>query len=154
VTAHGTALDLAARRTVLRHLLVPGWAILACVLVATHASSGVRAPVIIVLFCFVPGTALVGLFNADSIGVELSLSIALSIALSGLTAGVLVYAHAWSSTAVVVVVAAISLAGSLRDVRLGHRRRHDAPRPVRPGALLAGAAGPDAGHRGVCGDRA
>jgi hypothetical protein len=124
MTTNGTASPLAARRTVLRQALAAGCAVLACVLVAAQAPADVRAPVVVVFLCVVPGMALVGLVNPDSLAVELSLSIALSVALSGLTAGVLVYAHLWSPTAVVVIVAAISLAGGLRDVRLGHRVRH------------------------------
>jgi hypothetical protein len=120
----GAAPALAARRTVLRRALAAGCAVLACVLVAAQAPVGVRAPVVVVFLCVVPGMALVGLVNPDSFAVELSLSIALSVALSGLTAGVLVYTHRWSPTAVVVIVAAISLAGGLRDVWLGHRVRH------------------------------
>jgi hypothetical protein len=100
---------------------------LACVLVFAHAPAEVRAPVVIVFFCFVPGAALVGLFNPDSFGVELSLSVALSVALSGMTAGILVYAHLWSPTAVVLIVAAISLAGGLRDIGIRDRMRHAAP---------------------------
>ena len=124
MTADGTTVELGARRTALRQVLAPGWAVLACVLVAAQAPAGVRAPVVIVFLCVVPGTALVGLVNPDSFAVELSLAIALSVALSGLTAGVLAYAHLWSPTAVVVIVAAISLAGGLRDAWPGRRVRH------------------------------
>ena len=147
MTADGTTVELGARRTALRQVLAPGWAVLACVLVAAQAPAGVRAPVVIVFLCVVPGTALVGLVNPDSFAVELSLAIALSVALSGLTAGVLAYAHLWSPTAVVVIVAAISLAGGLRDVRLGHRVRHVAPKLLHllraplAGAWRAGEAG-------------
>ena len=142
MTAHTAVPELAARRTLLRRALVPGWALLACVLVATQAPAGVRAPVVIVFFCLVPGMALVGLLNPDSLALELSLSVALSVALSGLTAGVLVYAHLWSPTAVVVVVAAITVAGGLRDVGVGRRLGNAVPRFVRLlGALLAGAWG-------------
>jgi len=135
-TANDAVLQLDARRTVLRQTLVPGWAALACILVAEHAPVGIRAPVVIVFLCVVPGAALVGLLNPASFAVELSLSIALSVALSGLTAGVLVYAHLWSPTAVILIVAAISFAGGLRDVRLGHRLRHVTPRLVRNTAPL------------------
>ena len=147
MTADGTTVELGARRTALRQVLAPGWAVLACVLVAAQAPAGVRAPVVIVFLCVVPGTALVGLVNPDSFAVELSLAIALSVALSGLTAGVLAYAHLWSPTAVVVIVAAISLAGGLRDVGLGHRVRHAAPKLLHllraplAGARRAGEAG-------------
>ena len=129
-TANDAALQLAARHTVLRQALVPGWAALACILVAAHAPVGIRAPVVIVFLCVVPGTALVGLLNPDAFALKLSLSIALSVALSGLTAGVLVYAHLWSPTAVIVIVAAISFAGGLRDVGRGHRRRGAAAIPL------------------------
>ena len=148
MTADGTTVELGARRTALRQVLAPGWAVLACVLVAAQAPAGVRAPVVIVFLCVVPGTALVGLVNPDSFAVELSLAIALSVALSGLTAGVLAYAHLWSPTAVVVIVAAISLAGGLRDVGLGHRVRHAPPKllhllrvPLAGARRAAGRAG-------------
>jgi hypothetical protein len=131
VTAHGAALEFAARRTALRGAFATGCAVLACILVAAQAPAGVRAPVLIVFLCVVPGTALVGLVNPDSFAVELSLAIALSVAVSGLTAGVLVYAHLWSPTAVVVIVAAISIAAGLRDVGLGHRARYAAPQLLR-----------------------
>jgi hypothetical protein len=131
VTAHGAALQLAARRTALRGAFTTGCAVLACILVAAQAPAGVRAPVLIVFLCVVPGTALVGLVNPDSFAVELSLAIALSVAVSGLTAGVLVYAHLWSPTAVVVIVAAISIAAGLRGVGLRHRARHVAPQLLR-----------------------
>jgi hypothetical protein len=131
VTAHGAALEFAARRTALRPAFATGCAVLACILVAAQAPAGVRAPVLIVFLCIVPGTALVGLVNPDSFAVELSLAIALSVAVSGLTAGVLVYAHLWSPTAVVVIVAAISIAAGLRDVGLLHRARHVAPQLLR-----------------------
>jgi DDE superfamily endonuclease len=123
-------LQLAARRKALRQAFVPGWALFACLLVLAQAPAELRAPVVIVFFCFVPGTALVGLFNPDSFGVELSLSVALSVAISGFAAGILVYAHLWSSTAVVVIVTVISLAGGLRDIRLGRRERYGASRLV------------------------
>jgi hypothetical protein len=139
VTAHTAVPGLAPRRTLLRRALVPAWALLACALVAAQAPAGVRAPVVIVFLCFVPGMALVGLLNPDSLAIELSLSVALSVALSGLTAGALVYAHLWSPTAVVVVVAAIAVAGGLRDVGLGRLLRGAVPRLVGlPRVLLAG----------------
>jgi hypothetical protein len=147
VTAPGAVLELAARRKALRQALAPGWALLACALVAVHAPAGARAPVVIVFLCFVPGTALVGLLNPDSFAVELSLSVALSVGLSGLTAGVLVYAHLWSPTAVVVIVAAISLAGALRDVGGGDGVHRISPRLVQiflaplSGARRVAAAG-------------
>jgi hypothetical protein len=128
VTVHGAAFEFAARRKALRQAFVPGWALLACLLVLTQAPTGLRAPVVIVFFCFVPGTALVGLFNPDSFGVELSLSVALSVAVSGLTAGVLVYAHLWSPTAVVLIVTAISLVAALRDFELDRSRARTRPR--------------------------
>jgi hypothetical protein len=124
VTAHSTALELASRRTALRQVFAPGWAVLACLLVVVQAPVGLRAPVVIVFFCFVPGAALVGLLNPDSFGVELSLTVALSVAVSGLTAGILVYANLWSSTAVVVIVTVISLVAGLRDVRLRRADRN------------------------------
>jgi len=124
VIANGAAAALASHRAALRRGLAAGWAILACVLVAAQAPVDVQAPVVVVFLCVVPGMALVGLCNPDSLAVELSLSIALSVALSGLTAGVLVYAHLWSPTTVVVIVAVISLAAGLRDARPGSRVRH------------------------------
>lgn len=140
MTAVGVAVEFATRRTVLRRAFAAGCAVLACVLVAAQAPAGVRAPVVIVFLCFVPGTALVGLVNPDSFAIELSLAIALSVAVSGLTAGVLVYAHLWSPTAVVVIVAVISIAAGLRDVGLGHRARRVAPQLLRLlRAPLAGA---------------
>jgi hypothetical protein len=141
MTLNAAAVEPAARRSFLRRVIGPGWAVLACVLVAAQAPAGVRAPVVIILLCVIPGMALVGLVNPDSFAIELSLSIALSLAISGLTAGVLVYAHLWSPTAVVVIVASISLAGALRDVRLGPLRER--ARPFRP--LHAGAAPPGTG---------
>ena len=140
MTAVGVAVEFATRRTGLRQALVSGWAVLACVLVAANAPSGIRAPVMIVFLCIVPGTALVGLLRPDSFAMELALAIALSVAISGLTAGVLAYTHLWSPTAVVVIVAAISIAGALRDIELGQRARHTAPRILRlQRALLDGA---------------
>lgn len=124
MTTNGAAPAPALRRKVLRQAFAAGCAVLACVLVAAQAPVGVRAPVVVVFLCVVPGMALVGLVDPDSLAVELSLSIALSVALSGLIAGVLVYAHLWSPTAVVAIVAAISLAGGLRDVRPGGRVLH------------------------------
>jgi hypothetical protein len=142
VTAGSVPLALAARRTVLRRALVIGWTVLACVLVAAQAPAGVRAPVMIVFFCVVPGMALVRLVNPDSFAVELSLTVALSVALSGLTAGVLVYAHLWSPTAVVVIVAAISLAGGLLGAELGHPARHARSASRGDVPLASAAAGP------------
>jgi hypothetical protein len=139
VTAHGAALGLAARRTVLRQTLVPGWAVLASVLAAAQAPSGIRAPVVIVFLCVIPGTALVGLLNPDSFALELSLALAISVALSGLTAGVLVYTHMWSPTAVVLTCATLSLAGGLRDVGFGRVRR-EAPRLLTLPRLVPAAA--------------
>lgn len=140
MTAAGVAVELTTRRTGLRQALVSGWAVLACVLVAADAPAGIRAPVMIAFFCIVPGTALVGLLKPDSFAMELALAIALSVAISGLTAGVLAYAHLWSPTAVVVIVAAISIAAALRDFALGPRVRHTAPRILRQQrALLDGA---------------
>jgi len=92
-----------------------------------QAPVDVRAPILVVFLCVVPGMALVSLVNPDSFALELSLSIALSVALSGLTAGVLVYAHLWSPTAVVVIVAGISLVAGLRDVRFRDRMRRTRP---------------------------
>jgi DDE superfamily endonuclease len=126
MTIHGATVQFAARRKTLRQVFAPGWALLACLLVVVQAPSELRAPVVIVFFCFVPGTALVGLFNPDSFGVELSLTVALSVAVSGLTAGVLLYANLWSPTAVVVIVTGISLVAGLRDFRLGHSERQAA----------------------------
>ena len=126
MTLHGATLQFAARRKTLRQVFAPGWALLACLLVLVEAPVELRAPVVIVFFCFVPGTALVGLFNPDSFGVELSLTVALSVAVSGLTAGVLLYANLWSPTAVVVIVTGISLVAGLRDFRLGHSERQAA----------------------------
>jgi len=124
VIANGAAPALASHRTALRRGLAAGCALLACVLVAAQAPVDVQAPVVVVFLCVVPGMALVDLVNPDSLAVELSLSIALSVAVSGLTAGVLVYAHLWSPTAVVVIVAGISLAAGLRDARSDSRVRH------------------------------
>jgi hypothetical protein len=126
VTVGGAAFEVVERRKGLRQGFVLSWTLLACLLVLVHAPTEIRAPVVIVFFCFVPGTALVGFFNLDSFGVELSLSVALSVAVSGLTAGLLVYAHLWSPTAVVVIVTAISLVAGLRDFRLGHSERQAA----------------------------
>ena len=140
MTVAGVAVEFTTRRTGLRQALVSGWAVLACLLVAADAPSGIRAPVMIVFFCIVPGAALVGLFNPDSFAMELALTIALSVAISGSVAGVLAYAHLWSPTAVVVIVAAISIAAALRDFALGQRVRHTAPRILRQQrALLDGA---------------
>ncbi len=123
MTVHGAALQLAARRRALRQVFAPGWALLACLLVLVQAPAGLRAPVVIVFFCFVPGTALVGLINPDSFGVELSLTVALSVAVSGLTGGILVYADLGSPTAVVLIVTVVSLVAGLRDERLRDRGR-------------------------------
>lgn len=123
MTARGAAVELAARRTVFRQTLVPACAILACILVAAHAPAEIRAPVVIAFLCAVPGIALVGLLSPDSLELELALALALSVALSGLTALVLVYAHLWSPTAVVLIVAAVTLGGGLRDVGLRSRAR-------------------------------
>lgn len=130
---HGGALGSADRRKALRQAFILIWALLACVLFLASAPSGLRAPVEIIFFCFVPGAALVGLLNPDSFGVELSLSVALSVALSGLTAGILLYANLWSPTAVVVVIAAISIVGGLRDLRFG-RGEHGLARLRKPRA--------------------
>lgn len=119
MTAHGATFELAGRRTVLRRAVAPGLAVLACLLVAVHAPAAVRAPVVILCLLLVPGAALVGLLNVDSFALELSLAIALSVAVSGLTAVLLVYTHLWSPTAVVLIVAAVSLSGGLRDVGVG-----------------------------------
>ena len=121
MTARGAALEFAARRTVVRQTLVSGCALLACLLVAADAPADVRAPVVITFLCLVPGAALVGLLSPDSYELEIALAIALSVALSGLTAAFLVYTGLWSPTAVVLIVAVISLVGGLRDVRLGGR---------------------------------
>lgn len=123
MTAHGGALEIVDRRRALRQAFVLGWSLLAFLLVLVQAPAEIRAPIVIVFFCFVPGTALVGLLNADSFAVELSVSVALSVAVSGLTAGVLVYAHLWSPTAVVVILTAISLVAGLRDAGLSRRER-------------------------------
>jgi len=140
MTVASVAVEFRTRRTGLRQAVVSGWAVLACVLVAADAPAGIRAPIMIAFFCFVPGTALVGLLKPDSFALELALAIALSVAISGFTAGVLAYAHLWSPTAVVVIVAAISIAAALRDFALGPRVRHTAPRILRQQrALLDGA---------------
>lgn len=139
MTARGVALELAARRTVFRQTVVPGCALLACLLVVAHAPSGVRAPVVITFLCLVPGAALVGLLSPDSLELEIALAIGLSVALSGLTAAILVYTNLWSPTAVVLIVAAISLAAGLRDVELGGRAHRAAHRSV--GLLQGGLAG-------------
>jgi hypothetical protein len=89
MTVAGVAVEFTTRRTGLRQALVSGWAVLACVLVAADAPAGIRAPVMIVFFCIVPGAALVGLLNPDSFAMELALTIALSVAISGSVAGVL-----------------------------------------------------------------
>lgn len=138
MTANTSPAALAARRPVFRQALAAGCAVLACVLVGVQAPVDVRAPVLVVFLCVVPGMALVSLVNPDSFALELSLSIALSVALSGLTAGVLVYAHLWSPTAVVVIVAGISLVAGLRDVRFRDRVRRT--RPSRDEVPLAPAA--------------
>ena len=121
MTVRSPALEFAARRRALRQAFAPGCAMLTCLLVFGNAPTGLRAPVVIIFFCFVPGTALVGLLNPDSFAVELSLAVALSVAVSGLTAGALVYADLWSPAGVVVIVTAISLVAGLRDFRLGQR---------------------------------
>ena len=140
MTVAGVAVEFTTRRTGLRQALVSGWAVLACVLVAADAPAGIRAPVMIAFFCFVPGAALVGLLKPDSFALELGLAIALSVAISGSVAGVLAYAHLFSPTAVVVIVAAISIAGALRDFALDRRVRHTAPRILRQQrAVLDGA---------------
>lgn len=138
MTAHGATFEFAAHRQLLRQVFAAGWAALACVLVLLHAPIELRAPVVIVFFCLVPGMALVGLFNLDSMAVELSLSVALSVALSGLTAGILVYGHLWSPTAVVVIITAISLAGALRDVRFRPRISDVRSPRARPPRALPG----------------
>jgi hypothetical protein len=138
VTANAFAPALAARRPAFRRALAAGCAVLACVLVGVQAPVDVRAPVLVVFLCVVPGMALVSLVNPDSFALEFSLSIALSVALSGLTAGVLVYAHLWSPTAVVVIVAGISLVAGLRDIRFRDRVRR--PRPRRDEVPLVPAA--------------
>jgi hypothetical protein len=140
MTAASVSVEFATRRTGLRQALVSGWAVLACVLVAADAPAGIRAPVMIVFLCIVPGTALVGLLKPDSFAMELALAIALSVAISGSVAGVLAYAHLWSPTAAVLIVAAISIAGALRDIGLGRRARHTGPQILRlQRALLDGA---------------
>ena len=167
MTAHGAALELAGRRTVLRRAVAPGLAVLACLLVAVHAPAAVRAPVVILCLLLVPGAALVGLLNVESFALELSLAIALSVAVSGLTAVFLVYTHLWSPTAVVLVVAAVSLAGGLRDVGVGAlagqgatgcvgrlRTSVAAVRPRAAGGLLAASVAIGAlAHRTVLGLR-
>ena len=143
MTVHGATLQLAARRRALRQLFVPGWALLASLLVLVQAPSALRAPVVIVFFCLIPGKALVRLIKPDSLAVEVSLSVALSVTVSGLTAGILVYANLWSTTAVVLIVAAISLivGGYVELVGRERVELRELPRALAVGRRRSGSTG-------------
>jgi hypothetical protein len=108
-----------ARRALVSRVLIPAWAVLACILAVAHAPQALRAPVVILFLCVVPGAAIVRLLEIDALAIELALAVGLSLALSGVTAAGLLYAHLWSPLAVLLIVAGATVAVGLRDLQLG-----------------------------------
>lgn len=89
---------------------------LASSLVLADAPAAIRAPVVLLFVCVVPGAALVRPLELESPAAAGGLAIGLSLALTGTIAGVLLYVHVWSPTAVILAVGAATVAIILREI--------------------------------------
>lgn len=95
----------------------------ACSLAVAHAPQPLRAPVVLLFLCFVPGLSIVRLFVLDSATAEAMLAIGLSVALTALTATLLLYVHLWSPDAVLFVLAGTTIVAMLPELGVVTRRR-------------------------------
>src|SRR5205814_303064 len=96
-------------------IAIVGSSLLACSLVLADVSGPIRPVVVLTFLCLVPGAAVVRLFELDSWPVQAGLALALSLALTGVSAGVLLYANLWSPGAVVLIVAVVSVSATVQE---------------------------------------
>jgi hypothetical protein len=142
------ATELGPKVDVARQALTAAWTAAALLAVATRAPEAIRAPVVIGFLCVAPGLALVRLMGRFGLFEELALAVGISVAFTCLTASTLVYTHRQSVTAVLIVVAAVTVATAVPDAVRSVRRRGllgswalDPRRAARPLRNPVGAAG-------------
>ncbi len=92
--------------------------------VAFGGSSTVRALVVLVFLALCPGMAVVRVIGVGDGWAQLSLALALSFTLDTVVAGVLALMGAWSPSAALIVLVAITVGGA--GIELGRRSAAEA----------------------------
>ena len=94
----------------------------ACAAVALGGSSTPRTLAVIAFLLLCPGMAVVRAIGVGDPWAALSLGLGLSVAIDTLVSGVVVLAGAWSPTAILLVLVAVSLSGAALELRRLARR--------------------------------
>jgi uncharacterized protein YbjQ (UPF0145 family) len=90
--------------------------------VAADAPAFVRFPLVLLFFCFVPGTAVLNLLGPSRVPLEPGLVVATSLAISALTAQSMLWLGVWAPDAFLNALAA----GSLAVIAVAHLREQAA----------------------------
>ncbi len=100
----------------LEPILIITTTLLAAILAWTNSASLLRQLIIFIFILFIPGFALIRLFQFKDLLAELVLSIALSLAISTIFAEFMVLVHLWSPNLELGVLAGLSLAGAILQI--------------------------------------
>jgi hypothetical protein len=101
------------------------WAAAAALTVVLDVQVAYRAPVVLSFLLICPGLSIVRAFGIRRGAVEVALGVALSMALAVLVPAALLYAGAWSPSAALAVLIALTIAVAAIDVVRGRQRlRH------------------------------
>lgn len=100
------------------------WAALAILAVGLDVDELVRVPAVLGFVLLCPGLALVRALGLRSLGVQLSVAVALSMALVVLVPAALLYAGVWSPVAALAILISVTLGAAVTEVLLatGHER--------------------------------
>jgi hypothetical protein len=104
----------------------PSLILLLCALVVlerigTHGASPLRTLLTVAFFALAPGLAVVGLLRLSDPWLTAALAPALSLSIAAIVGGILSYAGAWSPTAGLGILVAISVLGALAQYEIARR---------------------------------
>lgn len=94
----------------------------ACAAVALGGSSTPRTLAVIAFLLLCPGMAVVRAIGVGDPWAQLSLGLGLSVAIDTLVSGVVAFAGAWSPSAILLILVAVSLSGAALELRRHVRR--------------------------------
>ena len=93
-----------------------GFALLAIVVQDPRCPTSLRAPIVLAFLAFVPGWALLSLWDLGRGWAGAGLAIAVSLALATIVPGALMYAGAWSPFAALAILVGLTVAASVQPV--------------------------------------
>ena len=96
-----------------------GFALLVVVVQDPRCPTSLRAPIVLAFLAFVPGWALLSLWDLARGWAGAGLAIAVSLALATIVPGALMYAGAWSPFTALVILVGLTMAASVEPVVKG-----------------------------------